>query len=225
MLFRADRPFWKVALQPKDAGFRTQLEHVMIEKQDAPADADGFRPGLAIAADGFMLAVQVVRLEADDVPGLVHCSRFEQAIKRTPRATRKNWNGDIRMELGAEAVTYMDRATERRVTQDALQFPNYGRVVPSHTGADAPRARILNFNPKLYAILCAALGEEGKVVLMPGKDEFSPLLLETRLPDEHGRPVAPYGVLMPMHTAMTKDLLAWEGNHAAPKMRPQAVAS
>lgn len=150
---------------------------------------------VAVAANGYMLAVVPVTLDEDDVPGLVHRSVFD-AIAGELRDHDPHWANPSSIGLGETTVTFEDGWTaprHRRGDQSPLNFPNWQKIVTDLTAAEGPA--LLALNPKLLVAIQQAVGSP-YVILRPGNTAQSPILV-TAEPQE-AEPQPPFAVVMPM---------------------------
>jgi hypothetical protein len=127
---------------------RPALAHVWVER---PA-ADKPTEGLAVACDGFIMAVVPVTLEAEDVPGFVPTAALKQARKLAKRSA------DVQIALTEQGcrVESVSASYVYPRNVDGV-FPNWRRVVPTvpAEGGDIPRVAL---DTKLMLRLSKALG-------------------------------------------------------------------
>jgi len=177
---------WKAVYKDDHNG---TLQHVSVERLDETS-------GLAIAADGWMLAVVPVELDEDDVPGLVHWTILAGARKHQGAAGKRDpW---LVLMLDDSTVSYPDGARMPR-TPCVREFPNWRGILEQvSTGEALALQSALGLNPALLAALGCALGlPEGPLLLAPSTPS-GPILVETERADDNGNPTPPYGLLMPM---------------------------
>jgi hypothetical protein len=197
-----------VDVPPKEGTENRQvLSCLLIER----TDHDG--AGRIIGADGFCLVVVPCQLAPDDLPGLVIADALRQAAKGTTKRS-----SDVLVTLGAEMVTGATGASFPRLGTLALgvtdTYPDYRRIVPR--GLDGTvmsgQSRPFAFDHELLSKLGKALGGYG-LVLWPNPHPTGPMIatpVGNNEIFERGEPIAPYGVLMPMHS---RALAAWEETH------------
>lgn len=195
-----------VAAQGGEDLHRKALEYVLITTWRDRS--------VAVAANGFCLAVVPVELDDGDVPGLVHRSVFDAIHEDDKDPDFGRW-GTESFALGEHAVTFEDGWTApRRLKGDIdedLKFPDFGRLFDlhiAHEGAGAPV-----FSPKLLRKLQRALGCPF-VVIQPGASDVSPVLVLAKGAEDDGEVAPPVGFLMP--AMLPKD---------APKPRRRATES
>lgn len=152
---------WRATAQD-DA--RPSLAHVLIadsvyaDKYNLRLPAD--HNGVAVATDGFMLAIVPVILEDDDVPGLVDPELIKQAAKMTPKTFPGAW-----LSLGDRTVKLIDRSERPRYRYDTDpgNFPDIVGVVPTERpkGDDKDglyRHPVLSINTAYLIDLTRAMG-------------------------------------------------------------------
>jgi hypothetical protein len=133
----------------KKDDLRPALAHVWVERPDAKKPTEG----LAVACDGFILAVVPVSLEADDVVGFVPPAALKaarkQAARHSPDAQIALTDQGCRVESTSASYVY-----PRNV--DGV-FPEWRRVVPKvpDEGGDIPHVAL---ETKLLLRLAKALG-------------------------------------------------------------------
>lgn len=167
-------------------GERAALEYVNVTTYQGQT--------VAIAADGFGLAVVPVEMEDGDVPGLVHRSVFE-AGRDSPHLSQD----DIVLALGADTVTFSDGWTAPRRTHHAatLTFPDVAKVVPDMATATEARP-VFGVNPRLMVRVTEAIGAQFVACHAAGTSS-TPLVLSAR--PCTGQPEPPFGLVMPAHIA------------------------
>lgn len=166
---------------------REALAHVSIER--LPGDDPTL--GIAVAANGFMLAIVPCILLPEDVPGLIRVEWLDLLAST-----------DVDLMLGEDAATLPIDQPEWVRLEDWERptgtFPNWRTIMRSRP-LDLGISRVLVFNPLALADLAAALGSPQSVYLSCGGDD-SPILVEPGRSDSPVAPtglVPPYGVLMP----------------------------
>lgn len=182
-------PVWLVALKSPPE-YRPILTHVDIRRTDGAL-------GLATAADGWMAAVVPISLDEDDVPGLVLASHFAEAAKLSKAMKERN---DAVLFLGADTVRFADGSTKPRFgngVNESARFPDLDRVTPTRCHPDERARGPLALNPSLLVTISKAIGSEHTTITRNGLPT-SCLVIETQEPTPAGRPVAPYGLLMPV---------------------------
>lgn len=121
-----DRKYDIAAATAEDAT-RPVLQQVLVERNPQQPDV-----GVAVAADGFMVAVVPVRLEEDDVVGLVPAVAFRDA-RGVRRAKHRGNKGDcaIRLTLWDQYVAGENGHCYPRVPQVTWlsRFPNWKALV------------------------------------------------------------------------------------------------
>lgn len=146
--------------------------------------------GVAVAADGFVLAVVPVTLDDGDVPGLIRVESMQHAAKLDGRVLL----GEDRLRFPKEDSDYP------RGTSNYGQFPNWRQIAPKiKTYPVTPPFAV---NPAYIDRLWKALGRPHGLAFtaIKGKDGNSPLILEdlAALPNADGVPVPPFGIVMPI---------------------------
>lgn len=193
-----------VALSDKDAtSYRPALAHLLLRRT-------GETSGELVAADGFMLAVVPVSLDADDVPGLIHPEALKAAAKDSPKR-----EPEVTVYVLEDIVRSVEHACYPRVrtingeTPMANKYPDISRIVPRDVPVSGQNHQAMptSLNFKYLDLLGKALGGLG-VTLWPNPIGTSGPLVVTPVTGRGdagsfraGLPVAPYGVLMPMHTS------------------------
>jgi hypothetical protein len=189
---------------------RIQLSY-KIEKCCAPDDT---RPVLAyvnittfegrpvaIAADGFMLAVVPVEMEDGDVPGLVYADLFAKARSATKRGLPS-----ASMALGESEVRFADGWTAPRVahpnyftSESASKFPDIAPIIrPFAEGPKPETSHSFGLNPRLLNAAWQAIGKPWAPCLHR-VGSLAPILITDGYED--AKPVPPFAVVMPMHIA------------------------
>lgn len=177
---------WETVQDAKSL-YREYLGEVLIQRLDDTR-------GLAIATDGSMLAVVPVELDKNDVPGLIRADLLKLAAKVTPRSF-----GDVALALVSEddVVLPGDGSTHKRTNYAGARYPDISRVVPAYPHKPAGYAP--PFDAALLGKIVRALGIE-KIALTPNAKSTGPMIVSgihaDRTPGT--RPVAPYGILMPL---------------------------
>lgn len=129
MFIKREYEIWRAAAQD-DA--RPALQHVLIVDS---AQADKWNiglpageNGLAVATDGFMLAIAPVQLEDEDIPGLVDANLFQEAAKVTPRTFPGVW-----MKLDEQRINLLDQSVRARWVGDQWpgNYPDIMAVLPA----------------------------------------------------------------------------------------------
>lgn len=162
-----------------DDGGRSVLEYVNITTwQGNP---------VAVAADGYCLAIVPVEMEPNDLPGLVHWTVFEGARDERDR--------DIVLMLGADTIGMIDGWTAPRLMHsEPLVFPDVVKVIPDLT--NMPEAwPAFAVNPQLMVKIAEAIGSRFVVCHRGGPPNDIAPLLAPRFWD--GVPEPPFGVCMP----------------------------
>lgn len=190
MMIEPRYQIWKIARRDKWSENRPILTHVLIERI---GDSEN---GLAIASDGFCMAIAPVTLAADDVPGVVRGDLFALA------ARAKSWLG-----LRAEAVLFEDGTLYPRTwtIKPGQAYPDWRRAAKK---AECKPALNPTFalDPVLFGRLREALGiKVGKDGAMGARFTIAapnaPILIEAMGDGrKEGVLTPPYGYLMPMHT-------------------------
>lgn len=185
-------------------GTRPALQHISIQRTDPVQHHINEDPynGIALAANGYILAIVPVRLDPEDVTGLVNWNSFREAIKASAKV--KWQRDDLQIVLKEDALDVFGYGFPRfESTNDKLlTFPNYSQLIrrPSDT-YDAPN---LGINPALLGKLAVAIGAPGGVccnLISP----TSPIMVKPVDSQYHENPwQPPYGVIMPMFATQPK---------------------
>lgn len=191
---------WLAANDLKDES-RPALNHILIERTGNEGfTQDGYDGpnGIAIAANGLMIAVVPVELENGDVPGLVRADVLQAAFKGCRGL-------DIQIELGNDTVSFCTKLTTMtcpRFTDtfkehpETYTFPNWRNVIP--TERDMATGPLLLSWKQLQQV-CDAIG-----ILIPKITRTypgtktrceGPLILQS--PKSNGKLEPPYGLVMP----------------------------
>lgn len=129
MYINFEYEIWR-AVAPDDS--RPVLRHVLIvDSEQADHWNIGLEPGyngLAVATDGFMLAIVPVQLEDEDVPGLVDAELIKSAGKLTPKTFPGAW-----LKLEPQRVTLLDQSVRPRWDGDQWpgNFPDITAILPA----------------------------------------------------------------------------------------------
>lgn len=201
---------WKATADRKDDS-RPVLHEVLVVEvpQDQPKKARAIedpeetpepeeRQGLAIAADGCIMAVVPVVLEEGDVPGLVKGAVIEAASKAQGRIKHLT---AVTISLGEKELTYRG-ANGERITVDRTiegQFPPYERIIPARP--TEPFQFCFGLDARLYLKLCQAVGLESLDYGYPHLTTTGvgcACLVEKLGKPANGKPEAPFGVIMPL---------------------------
>lgn len=211
-----DYRIWEATPQRDDT--RPVLNHVLIERVD---DALG-TCGLAIAADGYMLACIPVRLAPEDVPGLVHAEAFVQARKATGKGlplVMALGVDTVQFPSGRGMVSYPRFSVMRSETQDVPgqeprtrvvnviknecpgDYPDWRRIAPL-AQPEPTLTGVFTLDPARYARLCLILGVDisNRCCYLSAASPVDAFLVETdrsRSLSQPTLPVAPFGVIMP----------------------------
>jgi DNA polymerase III sliding clamp (beta) subunit (PCNA family) len=194
MVMRIDRDYRIWEATAKDDS-RPMLQEVLIERTEERMSAIGGRyNGVAVACDGFVLAIVPVWLDNEDVPGPVKADLLADAVKRWPIKA-----GAPEIQLGETEVSYMSKTG--RVTaarSSGGTFPDYRKIVPEKRYCKEKRkGQTFAINPKLLQRLASALGVTYPKFTVAKR--FDPIIIETHV--GQGRELmVPFGLLMPAHT-------------------------
>lgn len=193
MKFDRAHRIWLAAEQHVDV--RPVLVHISVERTKDDR-------GIAVAANGFLMAIIPVILDENDVPGIVRADLFRMAARMPdpdPLHRRKSKVDYATLELGAERVTLADQSTHLRTTvvgADA-QFVDWRRIM-ARAGSVAPVGEI-GFDPRYITILGEALGvrppERGLRLTFNGPQ--NPVVVERNTSLATDEPEPPYGFVMP----------------------------
>jgi polyhydroxyalkanoate synthesis regulator protein/polyhydroxyalkanoate synthesis regulator phasin len=172
----------------RDDPSRPVLQHVLIERVDETH-------GLAIAADGFIMAVVPVELYPDDVVGLVPGHVLKDASTKAVRTL------GMQVIMREHEFEYVTRDGNIKVPrQDVGEFPNYKMIIPDRPTQLRKTLCAFSLDLDNFARACKAIGCDAKEAphhfTAPG-GRSSAFLLETTYSD--GKPQAPYAVIMPRH--------------------------
>lgn len=187
---------------------RPVLAHVSLQAIEPFAAFDGSKTkynALLIAANGFILAVVPATITDADVPGLLSPEVFRTARKVSGKS------GVLSFTAGFDSVSFPDGATQPRTLHDPMtqkrtdrdaQYPDYNRIVPRRDRLVGQA--LFGVNPELLARVAAAIGSKNGVRLLGGEQgDSQPVLVDGVFSgnDNYNArvPVAPYGVIMPMH--------------------------
>jgi hypothetical protein len=173
---------------------------------------------VAVAADGFCLAVVPVVLDAGDVPGPVHWTIFDAA-----RGEQADRAGELRFKLGEDRVTFDDGWTAPRdLNPTAKPYPNWQGLIPDRTGLDDAWPAFA-LNPRLLSLVQEALGAQTFVTLHRVGPDTAPILVADTFLD--GSPEAPFGLLMPVHSAALPTETQWHKRREAVLARSERTAA
>lgn len=183
-------------------------------------------PGTAVATDGFILAVVPVMFKADDQPGLILPDVFIAAAK----ASRKNKGapGDqVFIDLAKDHFQLVGLADGSWIPRfdspgdQDLSFPDFGPIIPARiqpaAKADQPILMAGALQPSylirtIKAIGCQAAVDgpgskavEGSSRIVYGRADkhglqIEPYVIEPTSHDLSQPYLAPFGVIMPMHS-------------------------
>jgi hypothetical protein len=147
---------------------------------------------VAIAADGYMMAIVPVTLEKGDVPGLIHGDVMRYARKLSPR--------QVQMKLEADTVLFGNGWRAPRFLFDPkiateMKFPDVGKIVDA-ARKSKPLSPHVALNPQLLHAVQKAIGAQYNGVILTRSEPTGPLLVSTL--DSKGPFVPPFGILMPM---------------------------
>lgn len=169
---------------------RPVLNHVQITRYKGQP--------VAVAGDGFILAVVPIELDDEDVTGLVSVSAFRKA-RRAPKP-----NGKITMTLtSTEWVVLTDRSlvTRRNPYSNArVSFPDYVRAVneafDKYKIAEAEKKGTaqIAFNPKNMRLMQKVLNIDCVQLSMTASD--AAIFVTDKFLGDKLEP--PFGVVMPM---------------------------
>ncbi len=173
-------------------GLRQILEYVNVMQFEGV--------DVAVAANGYMMAIVPVTMEPGDLPGLVHGDLFRYA--------RKHDYGEVGLTLDAEFVRFGNGWRAPRFNGDppAKPFPDIGKVIDLARKSE-PAAPNVALNPSLLKTLCKAIGAEHSGVVITQSHPEGPLLISDIQSDAPYIP--PFGILMPMMTAPWASKKAW----------------
>jgi hypothetical protein len=165
------------------------------------------RYAVAVATNGFALAIVPVEIESDDDLGmfdarvLLQANRVSRA-KHIPHFLRfgKHVNGTelVRLSNGYHIPRYRD------ATEPTTSFPDYGHIVPRRRpkAGENPMG-LMTFDSKHFNDLVDAIGSKqhhGTRAVFAERSHKSPIMLEPTGVNTLGelfRP--PMGLLMPLH--------------------------
>ena len=174
--------------------------------------------GTVSAADGFCAAVVPCTLdENDQTPVIVPQEAFKAAGKaKGPRHLPQ----ELYLDLTADkAVARMVEGTPR-FAYIRGDYPDFRGVIPNQDAMGTQP--IFAVNPQFLAKVAAALGTETPKIQAPA-DKQAPWLVHTCAPDANGKPVAPFGLVMPFQ--VNDEAWMYRGATAAPEADHSACVS
>lgn len=194
-----------IAMNPKTAvsARHAPLTHLLVVR-------DSETTGRLVAADGFMLAVVPVSLDADDVAGLVYPDALRSAIRDVSKREY-----EFKVTLTDVAVISVVGASFPRIrvingdTPKTEDYTDISRITPRNVdvGGRDQVVTPLSFNSRYLDMLGKALGGCGVTLFPNPVGPTGPVVVFPLLSSGYGcrfngmgMPVAPYGVLMPMHS-------------------------
>ncbi len=194
MQFNRSHQIWKAAAPDET---RPILNHVLIERTRNEV-------GIAVAANGFVLAVIPVVLDEDDVPGIVRADLFQRAASMTEIVKGKRTRpASARMGLGADRVTLADESTHLRTSfkNDNPPYPDWRRIAKRTPAKEGSLVGEIGLDPRWLAIMGAVLGVgkdvQGLRLTFNGRESAVMIERVQRFGDLEAEP--PYGLVMPMH--------------------------
>lgn len=190
---RAYRPWLACAT---DDDVRPSLHHVLIERLGDEEAARWGCNGVAVAANGYLLAVVPVELEPEEGTCLIH-RRFWPSLMRSCLSL----DGRVEIPLRTPKERFVstpDGWACRKGLLDTLRFPKWRSIVPP-IPAEAPGLATLGINANLLTIAQRAIGSPCGVQLRFCRDNHGPVVvggLGELSAKASGVP--PFGIVMPM---------------------------
>jgi hypothetical protein len=144
-------PSYRIDLIAEDTS-RAVLQHVLITTwHDEP---------VAVAADGYTMAVVPVELDPSDVRGLLHVSVLSRAFELAGigQDDSLSYPSEVRIRLGHMRAQLSDGSIMPRIMGTAVtQFPDWQKVIPQSIAAPDLEP-VFGIQPALLAKTADALG-------------------------------------------------------------------
>lgn len=171
---------------------REVLEHVLIERlgSEDPWLSDDCN-GVAVAADGFCMAVVPVLLDPEDTPGLLPATLFKGLRDAAGESLY-----EVNVILGENSLSYLSPDGGVTIKYDACEktFPVYREIISKHVSAGTDPFFL---QPRVLRKVAKAIGASG--VRLGLATMNTPILVRPYSGlGEGDKLVPPFGVLMPM---------------------------
>jgi len=170
---------WKCA---NESGARPLLGHVLIKRTNVDS-------GMAVASDGFILAVVPVTLDESDRVGLVSAKYLRESLKAAKGTPISLNDTNVGNSKGLFPRYEWD-------IDGNSEYPEYQNIIPKPPMGST--VNVLGINLKLLTRVTQAIGSPKPIILTLCGGNVSLLLVEHHL-RENGVPVPPFGLVMPMH--------------------------
>ncbi len=210
---RADRELLEHFLVSRTLHFNQYIHryYESYPNQIAMPMPTAFHNGIAIATDGFVLAIVPIELDKDDKTGILYGDILRTAKAATPGKR------DIILKLDKDNVTIpITQSTHIRKNEFiTLSYPDIRAVVSNARAnfvVENLNKRVLVFDQTRLNVLCKALGiqvtgktnahnRKARCFLYPLSDDEDGgvLLISNKEIDEGKQITPPFGLLMEMH--------------------------
>lgn len=168
----------------------------VVFKLNKPEDING----VAVATDGFMLAIVPVQIDNEDVTGLIHKDTFKQALKGSK-------SGFARLSLQEK---FVELPNGNLIKRDFIgTYPMFLGVLTEERDEVVkvePYPASIHLDVKLLFTLAQAIGIHGSrysgahISIYPSASSGNQPIYITTAKKASGRWMPPFGIIMPVHS-------------------------